>query len=625
MCGIAGFITQHAPEHASDILREMTDTLSPRGPDSFGTWIDTEHGVYLGHRRLSVVDLSHTGAQPQISQSGRYVMTYNGEVYNYRTLRDTLREVDFKGTSDTETMLACFDKYGIENSIAMFNGGFAFGVYDREEGQLVLARDRMGEKPLYYGKVGGCFVFASELRAFHKTPDFTKEIDRDSLALFFRYGYIPAPYSIYKNIFKLLPGHMLKYGNDEQVPYWSFLECAKPVVHTPEEAVAEVEQLLTNAISRQMLADVPLGAFLSGGIDSSLVVSIMQSLSPNPINTFTIGFKELGFDEAPFAKAIAERLGTNHTELYLTAKDACEVVPLLPKLYDEPFADSSQIPSYLVAKLARSKVSAVLTGDAGDEIFGGYNSYKVVMNSWNKLEKIPQGLKRFAGNAVLGIPSSAWDLLGSVTKGRLSGFKIHRGARSILMPSSFWDMCHEIRSVGDASLALGASMPKTIWDFPEFFSEFDMLGKMMTADTLMTLPYDMLVKVDKATGGCGLEARVPLLDIPLVEYAAGLPSELKIRGGQTKWILRQLLDKRIPREMTERPKSGFSVPIGEWLQDELRPWAENLLDPSRLRQDGYIDAERVLRMWRLHASRKADYTWSLWSVLMFQAWTDYWK
>jgi asparagine synthase (glutamine-hydrolysing) len=627
----------------------MTDAIVTRGPDDAGAWFDEHNRVGFGHRRLSIVDLSPAGHQPMPSASGRYTIAFNGEIYNHNLLREELeragRAPAWRGHSDTETLLAGFDAWGIEATVKRSIGMFAFAVWDRETKVLTLCRDRLGEKPLYYGwqgrGEGAVFLFGSELKALRAHPAFEGGIDRGALSLQLRHNYIPAPYSIYKGISKLPPGTLLTVALGRREPriatYWSGTEVAEAGVRdgfdgSPEEAIDALEDLLKDAVRQQMMADVPLGAFLSGGIDSSTVVALMQAQSARPVKTFSIGFHEEGYNEAAHAKAVAAHLGTEHTEMYVTAQQAMDVIPRLPALYDEPFSDSSQIPTFLVSQLARRHVTVSLSGDAGDELFCGYNRYQMTAKLWNNVASAPMPLRKLVARGLTSVSPRSWDRLAGATRGILPrslqhaklGDKVHKGAEVLGSPSldalylklvSHW---HD-----PASVVIGGTEPPTslVGNSPKL-AGLDSIQRMMALDMLTYLPDDILVKVDRAGMGVSLEGRVPFLDHRVVEFAWRLPQTMKLRDGQTKWALRQVLYRHVPRELIERPKMGFGVPIGDWLRGSLRDWAENLLDESRLRREGFFQSDAVRAKWQEHLSGQRNWQYHLWDVLMFQAWLE---
>ncbi|MDX8513986.1 asparagine synthase (glutamine-hydrolyzing) [Mesorhizobium captivum] len=645
MCGIVGIVGGvAATSNGAFAIRRMADMIRHRGPDGDGVWTDAEAGIALSQRRLAIIDLSSAGAQPMISHSGRYVIVFNGEIYNHVEMRTLLdREFDahaWRGHSDTEVFLAAIEEVGVKKALEIAVGMFAFGLWDRRERTLVLGRDRLGEKPLYYGRIGKAFVFASEPKAFHPLPDWRPEIDRDALALLMRHNYIPAPYSIYRGIKKLRPGHFLVFSDHMREPrvesYWSAREVAEqgqrgPFQGSPEEAVDELERHLRRALEGQMIADVPLGAFLSGGIDSSAIVAVMQSISPRPVQTFTIGFSETAYNEADHARQVARHLGTNHTELYLSDRDALDVVPQLPGIYCEPFSDSSQIPTFLVSKLARSSVTVALSGDGGDELFSGYTRYALADAFWNKLSRIPIGLRRVSASLAT-LPSP--DLYNSVASGIMPllpqrlrrqrvGDKIHKAA-SVLSLRTVNDVYRRLCSHWEPTEIMpDAVEPPTIMTGLEALpASPSNVERMMYIDMMSYLPDDILVKVDRAAMAVSLETRVPLLDHRLVSFALSLPLSILRAGGQTKWPLKQLLYRHVPRALVERPKMGFGVPIDAWLRGALRDWAEALLDERRLRDDGFFQPDVIRRAWFEHLSGHRNNQYLLWDVLMFQSWRE---
>lgn len=623
----------------------MSASIVSRGPDDCGVWLDAEAGVALAHRRLSILDLSPAGHQPMLSASGQYVIAFNGEIYNHLELRAEVEKigstVKWRGHSDTETLLAGFEAWGIEATLKKAVGMFALALWDRSARTLTLARDRLGEKPLYYGWQGDTFLFASELKALKAHPAFQGKIDRDSLALMLRHNYIPAPYSIYQGIRKLLPGTSLHLvpGKREgkPVPYWSLCEVAErgqaqPFAGNEAEAIATLERLLLESISLQMIADVSLGAFLSGGVDSSTVVALMQAQSSRPVKTFTIGFHEAGYDEAGYARAVAQHLGTEHTELYVTSEQTRAVIPQLPALYDEPFADSSQIPTFLISQLARRHVTVSLSGDAGDELFGGYNRYLWAASIWRKLGRIPVPLRQLAADSVSMLSTQSWNRLYALVSMMLPlrlrvsrlGDKLHKLAE-ILAASSpegiYWDLVSHWKH--PTHIAIGTIEPPTVLTERSTWPALrDFEQRIMYLDAMSYLPDDILAKVDRAAMGVSLETRVPLLDHRVVEFAWQLPLSMKIRQGQGKWILRQVLYKYVPKELIERPKMGFGVPIDSWLRGPLQEWAEALLDASRLKREGFFNPAPIRQKWREHLSGERNWQYYLWDVLMFQAWLE---
>ena len=649
MCGFAGFVggDWSASDSVASTLTRMNRCTIHRGPDHSDIWMDADARVGFAHNRLAIIDLSPAGNQPMTSASGRYVIIYNGEIYNHQGIREQLAAVrsapNWSGHSDTETLLAAIETWGIRGALERATGMFSFALLDKAERTLILARDRLGEKPLYYGRqeAKGPFLFASELKALAEHPQFRREIDRRALTLLLRYSYIPAPFSIYEGISKLPAGSILTlpHGATEPVieEYWSGAAVAEagfadPLEIGEEEAVDALGQRLEAAISGQMIADVPLGAFLSGGVDSSTVVALMQKLSSRPVKTFTIGFQEPGYNEAEHAKAVAAHLGTEHTELYVTPAEARDVIPKLPHIYDEPFADASQIPTHLVSQLARRYVTVSLSGDGGDELFGGYNRYVLTSQLWGRISAIPKPLRAAAARALTALPPSAWTKFGVAASGLLPkvaqvnrlGDKVHKGApllHSGSVAELYGGMLSSWRE--PEALVIGATEPPS--QATGLVPALEGLGeieRMMALDMVGYLPDDILVKVDRAAMAVSLETRVPMLDHHVVEFAWRLPFDLKIRGGENKWILRRLLDRYVPRALIERPKMGFGVPIGEWLRGSLREWAEALLDEQRLRSEGFLRPEPIRRMWKTHLSGALDEQYRLWPVLTFQSWLE---
>ncbi|MBL78480.1 MAG: asparagine synthase (glutamine-hydrolyzing) [Nitrosomonadaceae bacterium] len=640
MCGFVGFLGEVPSEgqkSTESLLKRMADSITYRGPDDEGYWCDVDNRIALGHRRLSVLDLSSAGHQPMISPSGRYVIAFNGEVYNHMTLRQELRVASWRGHSDTETLLTGFDEWGIQEAIERVVGMFAFAVWDNTEQTLILGRDRIGEKPLYYGWQDDNFLFGSELKALKMHPAFKAEINRDSVCLFMRHSYVPAPYSIYTGIRKLEPGCLLSCSLTQPEPttwkYWSAVNSIKkgidsPFSGTPVEAVDELERLTKDSIKQQMVADVPLGAFLSGGKDSSTVVALMQSQSSQKIKTFSIGFDEDGYNEAIYAKAVAQHLGTDHTELYVPSNIAREVIASLPSLYDEPFSDSSQIPTFLVAQLAKQHVTVALSGDAGDELFGGYNRYKMTGDMWRKLSLFPRSLRKLAAQGIEVIPPQAWNKLSEYIPGMSRfvniGDKLHKGA-GVMTSRSIDELYLRLVSFfsNPESLIISGREPDTLLtgNMPDF-TGLDNVQRMMALDLVTYLPDDILVKVDRAAMGVSLETRVPFLDHRIVEFAWTLPQTLKIRDGETKWPLCQILYRYVPRELIDRPKMGFGIPIHDWLRGPLKDWAEALLNESRLKAEGIFYPEPIRVLWKEHLSGHRNLGHYLWNVLMFQLWLE---
>src|SRR5215469_2067571 len=649
MCGIAGFLGgfkdgDFPAERAREELTAMTRALRHRGPDGEGFWVDAGAGVALGHRRLAIIDLSPLGAQPMRSASGRFTITFNGEIYNFRALRAELagRGARFRGGSDTEVLLAAIEEWGVTGALQRSRGMFAFGLWDAAQRLLWLARDRFGEKPLYYGELGGAFLFASELKALRAHSHWRGEIDAQALALLLHHQWIPAPHSVFRGIHKLMPGCAVavraRAGGFEleESRYFEPEPIAMRAAPAPREEAELVEQVsaaLAESVRLQMVADVPVGAFLSGGIDSSLVVAEMQRASRLPVRTFSIGFEDAAFDEAPYAREVAAHLGTLHTELTVTPRDALDVIPRLPRMYDEPFADSSQIPTALVCALARRDVTVALSGDGGDELFGGYLRYLEVPERWRRLQRPGGAWLRAAARAVAALPAGVLSPL--VPPLRLASRGRTRSAQRMKERAYSWTAacfpdlyeaetaCWQPgeRFVIGASPATGSRLADR--QAPTHApSDAEPLAHMMYTDTRRYLPDDILVKVDRAAMAVSLETRVPLLDAAVAQAAWQIPAATHMRDGRGKWVLRQLLERHVPRALFERPKRGFAVPIGQWLRAELRDWSEALLDPARLRREGHLFAPEIGRRWRQHTSGQADWSNHLWTVLMFQAWLE---
>ena len=642
MCGFTGFINlKNDGSKCEDYLRAMNRALTHRGPDDEGYWIDPKKTIGLAHRRLSILDLSAQGHQPMSSAGGRYVIAYNGEVYNFRELRQQLKPTGWRGHSDTEVMLAAIEQWGIETAVKKFVGMFAFALWDKKERKLHLVRDRLGIKPLYYGWQGNSFIFGSELKAFKAHPEFKAVVDRNSLALFLRHNYIPTPHSIYEGIHKLVPGHILSISPEhpgptpESVPYWSAKNAVEQGIKEPfrgseQEAIKQFEALLADAVKLRMISDVPLGAFLSGGIDSSTVIALMQAESSQPTKTFSIGFLEDDFNEAQHAKIIANHLKTDHTELYVSPQQARDVIPRLPALFDEPFADSSQIPTFLVSELARQKVTVSLSGDGGDELLGGYTRYGRINLIWNILKCCPAIFRKIISEGLVSVPPSDWDALlrriGFLLPSKLrvphQGHKIHVLA-NLLNPENAEDLYKELTSCwhDPTAVVLNSQEPiTTLSDNHHWKTKPTFIERMMFLDLIAYLPDDILAKVDRASMGVSLEARVPFLDHRVVEFALSLPLKMKIKNGEGKWLLKQILTKYVPRQMIERPKMGFAVPLGSWLSGPLKDWAENLLNEERLLREGFLNARLIREKWAEHQSGTRNWHLFLWNVLMFQAW-----
>lgn len=648
MCGIAGFFATCHSGGSTDALRDtalkMANAITYRGPDDHGVWIDENREVSLAHRRLSILDLSPAGHQPMHSSSGRYVIAFNGEIYNHLEIRNLLTNANWRGHSDTETLLAAFEEWGIEVTLKKTIGMFAIALWDLQTRQLTLARDRLGEKPIYYGWQGcgerASFIFGSELKALKAHPSFTANIDRDALCLLMRHNYIPAPYSIYNGIYKLQPAAFLTVSLERREPviqtYWSLADVAvtgngNRFTSSPQQAIDELDVLLKAAVRQQMVADVPLGAFLSGGIDSSTVVALMQAQSARPVKTFTIGFNEAGYNEAVHAKAVAGHLGTEHTELYVTPQQALDVIPKLPKLYCEPFSDSSQIPTFLVSQLACQKVTVSLSGDAGDELFAGYNRYVLAQNLWGKVSRVPLGMRTLAAAGISGLSPTAWNQFleplqpfapKSLRQANV-GDKLHKGA-GVLSAKTIDELyLGLVTHWQPEGLVLGGNEPKTYLRGNSLqLNGLDDVQRMMALDAMTYLPDDILCKVDRASMAVSLESRVPFLDHRVVEFAWRIPQSLKMRDGVGKWILRQVLYRYVPKDLIDRPKMGFGVPIDSWLRGPLKDWAEELLDEGRLRREGYFNPMPIRKKWAEHLSGKRNWQYHLWDVLMFQSWLE---
>ena len=625
MCGIFGFLSaDNSYIKCESILKNMGSKIYFRGPDARGSWCDESSGMRLGHVRLSILELTEAGAQPMHSACDRFILSFNGEIYNHLKLRAQLEHeghfTQWRGHSDTETLLACFSVWGIEKTLQATVGMFAIALWDKQKKQLTLARDRLGEKPLYWGWCGSTLLFGSELKALKAHPDFVSEIDRDALALLLQYNYIPAPYSIYKNIEKLPAGSYVQIQANDTRPtveikkYWDLKAVMQKGLDQPFqgdalEAANLLEQKLVQSISEQMLADVPLGAFLSGGVDSSTVVALMQSQSTKPIKTFAIGFNERGYNEAEFAKEVARYLGTEHTELYVSAEDALSVIAKLPKVYCEPFADSSQIPTFLVMQMAKQYVTVALSGDAGDELFGGYNTYQMAAKVWNSVSKLPYPLRKIATQILGKIPTpqkiqKLIYVLPAQNREEFYQFLV-----------THWKTPNDV--------VKGAQTVGTVFNTPNQWVKTDCFEQwMMAIDTSQYMVDDILVKVDRAAMANSLETRVPMLDHRVVEFAWQLPLDFKIKNGVGKSVLREVLYRHVPRELIERPKKGFSIPLAQWLRGPLREWAENLLSEQRLLVEDYFYVEPIRKIWQEHLSGKQDHATRLWSILMFQAWLD---
>ena len=643
MCGITGFLfsgqsvvkAQFEPH-----LRAMMDAISHRGPDSQGHWIDQDAGVGLGHLRLAIVDLSPAGHQPMVSACDRYQIVYNGEIYNHTALRRDLEQAghapSWRGTSDTEVLLAGITAWGLEDTLARAEGMFAIALWDRKDRSLTLARDRLGEKPLYFGWQGDVFLFGSELKALRAHPAFRGEVRRDALTAMLRHGHVPEDLTIYSGVQKLRPGEMAVLSKAQPDPRrWFFWDggavasMPKGPVPTDKEAIDQLEALLLDAVGNQMMSDVPLGAFLSGGIDSSTIVGLMQHLSDRPVHTFSIGFHEARYNEAEFAKAIAQHLGTHHTELYVADTDLRDVVPALPAMYDEPFADSSQIPTHLVAKLAREHVTVALSGDGGDELFGGYDRYRQGAGFLKILRAMPQPLRSLGAASIRSLPAAflntVMEPIRPTPQGKEpNGQRLHRIA-NYARSRNVDELHRKMVSVWrfpEAAVINGSNPPSILADHLPPRGDLADIERMMQLDMLAYMPDDILTKVDRATMSVALESRAPLLDHRVAEFIWPLPLNMKIRDGKSKWLLRQVLYRHVPKDLIERPKMGFEVPIGLWLRGGLRDWAEALITPERLKREGFLQPALIRQMWNQHQKGSHNWGLQLWNVLMFQAWLE---
>ena len=638
MCGIAGIATWQSTQVLESTALRMIATLRHRGPDDQGIWGDAAAGIAIAHRRLSIIDLSPQGHQPMASASARFVVAYNGEIYNYNEIRGELNAAGlapaWRGQSDTEVLLAAFDAWGVEVTLKKLVGMFAIALWDRHARTLTLARDRMGEKPMYYGVIGGRFVFGSELKAVRAGADGTLEIDRVALAQFMRFGYVPAPRSIHAGIFKLPAGHFVAVHGTSQLPepksFWNLRDCVDAGLReelagrSDAELIGALHDRLSEAVRLQMVSDVPLGAFLSGGIDSSTVVALMQAHNPGRVRTFTIGFTEGAFDEAPYARAVAAHLNTEHTEVYVSAAMAEEVIPNLGDIYDEPFADSSQIPTTLVSRLTRQHVTVSLSGDGGDELFAGYPRYRLTQALWQRMNRLPRGLRHAAASGLRCISPQGWDRVLATIPGigdrrNLNGRRVHRLAQ-LLRTQSLGEMYVRLMSQWqpEEGLVLGVE-PRFV--LPGEWRDTDTpIEAMRRWDLGQYLPDDLLVKVDRAAMSASLETRAPMLDHRVVELALALPERALVRNGVGKWILRRVLDRYVPSELIDRPKAGFEVPLRAWLRGPLRDWADSLLNPHRLAEQGLLDTGKVTQLWQQHLAGSFDRSLFLWNLLMFQVW-----
>jgi asparagine synthase (glutamine-hydrolysing) len=639
MCGLVGYWNKNGAD--ASIVERMAMQIRYRGPDDGGVWLNKEGDLALAHRRLSIIDLSPAGHQPMISPCDRYILVYNGEIYNHQDLRAELEDegghFDWRGHSDTETLLAGLRHWGVERTLKRLNGMFAFALWDNTERTLFLARDRMGEKPLYYGCSGGTFFFASELKSLKVHPRWKGDIDRNALTLYMRHSYVPTPWSIFKGISKLPPAHFVVVREAGEVVsepqrYWDLgqiaTEGSADANGSPEELVAELDELLRDSIGRRMIADVPLGTFLSGGFDSSTVVALMQAQSTRPIKTFTIGFHEKGYNEAEHAKAVAKHLGTDHTQLYVTPEEAMAVIPRLSTIWDEPFSDSSQIPTLLVSELARKHVTVSLSGDGGDELFCGYSRYAQGYQIWQKMRPLPRLLRRALGSLLQALPGASLESLMRIFPKR---YQVpHLADRFLKLAEVIKEDSSELyyrrlvsHWMDPAMVVVGGAEPLTIFGTPERLPKLPGLREqMMYMDSLTYLPDDILVKVDRASMAVSLETRAPLLDHRVVEFSWRVPTTLKYRDGKAKWLLREVLYRYVPRQLMERPKMGFGVPIDAWLCGPLREWAEELLNEKRLLEEGFFDPVPIRKIWHEHVTGQRRWHYHLWDVLMFQAWRE---
>lgn len=646
MCGIAGFIDRRAAtteDRLRDIVASMTDSLRHRGPDAGDLWLDPAAGAALGHRRLAIIDLTPSGAQPMASASGRYVITYNGEVFNYRELRAELTAAGarFHGNSDTEVIVEGIAAWGVEATVRRLIGMFVFGLWDRHMRTLWLVRDRLGIKPMYFAATDKHCMFGSELKAFRATAAFPVSLDTDAVTGYLRLGYVPSPHSIYREIKKLPPGHLLKLAPDRPVeiaPYWDLRRIVRDGIRSSvatdridEHAIVdELDALLRDAVRMRMISDVPLGAFLSGGIDSSTVVALMQAQSNRAIRTFSIGFREETYNEAPHARRVAEHLGTDHMEHYAEPRDALDVIPKLPDWYDEPFADSSQIPTYLVSAMTRQHVTVALSGDGGDEIFAGYNRYFWADALWRRLRVVPGPLRNAAAALAQSVSTSTWDRLCSIVPASWRvpqpGDKVHKLAKVLRLdgPDAIFRQLVSQWPEPKAVSQAGREPDGPLWDESLSRDIPNFIARMQYIDTVTYLPDDILTKVDRATMAVSLEGRVPLLDHRVVERVWSLPLHLKVRRGRGKWLLRQVLARYVPERLIDRPKMGFGVPIDKWLRGPLRDWADSLLSPAALTSDGLLRAEPIQAAWREHLAGVRNWQYPLWTILMLQAWRRRW-
>jgi asparagine synthase (glutamine-hydrolysing) len=638
MCGIAGLIESKGATPASDLEamgRAMANALAHRGPDDNGVWVDAEQGLVLAHTRLAIIDLSPAGAQPMVSSCGGFVLSYNGEIYNAAELRTELESLgcEFRSHSDTEVIVEGCARWGVVATVKRLIGMFAFALWERRAKQLVLVRDRLGIKPLYWGRHGRRFMFGSELKALTALPGWHGEVDRNALAAYMRLSYVPSPQCIYKGIHKLQPGSVLvlKQGGEPVISqYWSLENTvtngrSSPLDMSDSEACDELEALLGDAVKRRMVADVPLGAFLSGGVDSSATVALMQANASSPVRSFSIGFHESEYNEANHAKAVAQHLGTEHTELYVTPEETQNVIPRLPAIYDEPFADSSQIPTFLVSQMTRSHVTVALSGDGGDELFAGYNRYTQGARAAHIARKLPMPGRKALQHALTALSPTSWSklfgLVPASIRPRMIGDKLHKLA--IVLGENEMGYYRHLVSQWDGAwrLVKGAAEPKGLYQDASVMARFDdHVDWMQYIDTMTYLPDDILAKVDRASMAVALEARVPMLDHRVVEFTWRLPMAMKVRNGQGKWLLRQMLYRHVPKSLIERPKMGFGLPVSEWLRGPLKEWCEDLISPDALERAGYLDPAPIQQKWQEHLDGSRNWQYVLWNVLMFEAW-----
>ena len=642
MCGIAGFIDGSAVRSSDmdTVAGAMTGSLQHRGPDDAGVWTDREAGVAIGHRRLSIVDLSAAGHQPMVSHDGRYVITFNGEVYGYAALRAELqgRGVSFTGHCDTEVLVESIAADGVEATVPRLIGMFAFAVWDRKQRTLKLVRDRLGIKPLYWGKFAGLFLFGSELKALRAQPGWTPQIDRGAVAQFLRHSHIPAPRTIYDGVHKLEPGTILTlpwHGAPSISAYWSARDVAlkgvaNPLEGSDDELTDRLEALAVDAVRLRMIADVPLGALLSGGVDSSTVVALMKAANAGPVKTFTVGFDLPGYDESLHAEKIAKHLGTEHHTLTVSPRQALDVIPRLPDWYDEPFADSSQIPTCLISAMTRQHVTVALSGDGGDELFAGYSRYQAAERYASGMGGWPRPLRKTLGAAITALSPQHWDRLAPYLPSRLRvpqlGDKLYKFA-NLMRAHGADDSYRSIISHWEpAEIMPGVAEPGAIWSAQSVNEDFpNLVERMQFIDLVSYLPDDILTKLDRASMASALEARVPLIDHRLVEFAWALPRRVKLRHGTSKWLLRQVLYRYVPAALIERPKMGFAIPLAEWLRGPLRDWAETLLEERRLRETGLVNSDRVRALWREHVDGRRNHQHLLWDILMLEAWHARWR